>query len=69
MDEIKKNFVKFAFEINKSKSITNSPACEADAMLIKGTKGYKCLKVIENCKNENTGETAEKIRTELLVKV
>ncbi|KAL6121104.1 hypothetical protein NUSPORA_02035 [Nucleospora cyclopteri] len=38
-------------------------------MIIDGTQGYKYLGVIENSKSEDIGETAEKIRTELLAMV
>ncbi|KAL6120527.1 hypothetical protein NUSPORA_02731 [Nucleospora cyclopteri] len=69
MDETKRFLAVVELEINKSKSATNSPVCEADVMIIEGTQGYKCLGVIENSKSEDTGETAEKIRTELLARV
>ncbi|KAL6120361.1 hypothetical protein NUSPORA_02921 [Nucleospora cyclopteri] len=38
-------------------------------MIIEGTQVFVSLGVIENSKSENTGETAEKIRTELLARV
>ncbi|KAL6122015.1 hypothetical protein NUSPORA_00969 [Nucleospora cyclopteri] len=34
-----------------------------------GTQGYKYLGIIENSKSEDTGETAEKIKVELLARV
>ncbi|KAL6120341.1 hypothetical protein NUSPORA_02942, partial [Nucleospora cyclopteri] len=69
VDETKRFLAVVGLEINKSKSATNSPVCEADAMIIEGTQGYKYLGVIENSKSEDTGETAEKISTELLARV
>ncbi|KAL6120439.1 hypothetical protein NUSPORA_02834 [Nucleospora cyclopteri] len=50
MDETKRFLAVVGLEINKSKSVTNSPVCEADAMIIEGTQGYKYLGVIENSK-------------------
>ncbi|KAL6120403.1 hypothetical protein NUSPORA_02873 [Nucleospora cyclopteri] len=34
-----------------------------------GTQGYKYLGIIESSKSEDTGETAEKIKVELLARV
>ncbi|KAL6120577.1 hypothetical protein NUSPORA_02671 [Nucleospora cyclopteri] len=69
LDETKRFFEVVGLEINKDKCTTNSPVCENDATLMDGTQGYKYLGIIENSKSEDTGETAEKIKVELLARV
>ncbi|KAL6122284.1 hypothetical protein NUSPORA_00700 [Nucleospora cyclopteri] len=68
--DVPKNLLEVVgFKINKYKSVTHSLACDTKAMIFDGTQGYKSLGVIENSKSEDTGETAEKIKTELLVMI
>ncbi|KAL6120304.1 hypothetical protein NUSPORA_02982 [Nucleospora cyclopteri] len=69
LDETKRFFEIIKLEIYKNKSATNSPVCENDATLMYDTQGYKYLGIIENSKSEDTRETAEKIKVELLARV
>ena len=48
LNEVRKFFYSIGLEMNKDKSATNSIFCSNDAEMMKGSKGYKCLGIIED---------------------
>lgn len=69
LSETEKFFSTIGLEINKSKSASNTSACEEKTVVLQATEGYKYLGVTEDRDNKVQRENYSRIKKEMIKRV